>query len=212
MDMTTGLQKPRMRPEVQRSTRWTVVLRFVTTRWPRAATRRPGRRTHGRNRDGGMPTCPRDPAWRRSDPPDQRSGSPRFRGAPGDLPASHVARDDNTPSTADRSVPIAAAWEVPPVCRSLWAFSSGSSRSGSGPGGCSGTSSARVNEDWSQHHRAAFGGSRARSHRSSPSPSVPARSASVAGSIGFTQSGETLVCTGSAQGVQPRWRRSQIAA
>ena len=34
----------------------------------------------------------------------------------------------------------------------------------------------------------------------------------VAGSIGFTASGETLVCTASARGVRPRWRRSQIAA
>src|ERR1700730_14697590 len=34
----------------------------------------------------------------------------------------------------------------------------------------------------------------------------------VAGSIGFTPSGEALVCTPSARGVRPRWRRAQIAA
>jgi hypothetical protein len=34
----------------------------------------------------------------------------------------------------------------------------------------------------------------------------------VAGSIGFTPSGEALVCTPSVRRVQPRWRRFQIAA
>jgi hypothetical protein len=34
----------------------------------------------------------------------------------------------------------------------------------------------------------------------------------VAGSIGFAPSGTTLLCTASARGVQPRWRRAQTAA
>ena len=34
----------------------------------------------------------------------------------------------------------------------------------------------------------------------------------VAGAVGFTPSGEALVCTASAEGVRPRWRHEQTAA
>ncbi len=92
------------------------------------------------------------------------------------LPAPIGSGRRNGASTTAGRVPIAAVWEVPPVCRSLWAFLSGSSPSGSGPAGCSGSSKGHASLSSSQFHTEACVDSGSRSRPSNSSKSVPAPS------------------------------------
>jgi hypothetical protein len=123
--MTTGLQNTQVRTRDGRHTPWTVVIGFVTSRLRPTATRR----SHHAATEGAAMTASR-PAHqirRRARPTratsvrDLHDSAVLYGIFPPRMERETIAGRLNRAET----LPIVAAWEVPRVCRSLWASSSG---------------------------------------------------------------------------------------